>query len=571
MRTGVARLTALVLVWPLLLAAPARAHEDDGADGTLSGAAHAREDLAGEPMSRIERDTAAAAREPAAVRTLSLVRRVAQQQADAVSDAPAVSGRWSAPVPLDVVPVFTAVLPSGRVLMWDSVGDGAVDDAGDSQTFTRALVLDPATNTSRRVDLQGFNIFCAGYAQLPNGDVLVAGGNKDHLFNGIEQTHLFHWRTETWSRGPDMGVARWYPAVTALANGEAVIVGGGPDVAQVYQTNRKLRYLTGFTSFAERVYAFLVPRVDGRVEMVGPRDEMATMDTDGAGTLDATHARDGIDRDYGSFAAYRPDKVLVTGGGDLTEGGAEHVPTRTSVVVDTSGTGTTTTTTGSMAYPRRQHNLTVLPDGSVLATGGMRRSVDHLVDLSAAVFAAERWSPTTGTWTTLASAAKVREYHSTATLLPDGRVMTGGGGICKTCVNVGYLEKNVEYFSPPYLFAADGTAAVRPRLTKVPATVRPGSTFSLRSPAASTIRSMALVRLGAPTHSTDAGQRYVPLSFTTSGTTVTVSAPADQKVAPPGYYMLFAVNDKGVPSVAPIVRVGAPSTFVVTPRPPSRR
>ena len=109
-----------------------------------------------------------------------------------------------------VVPVFQAVLPNGKVLMWDSVGDKSVDTYPD-HTFTRAVVWDPATDTSKQVNVSGYNIFCAGFAQLADGRVLVAGGNKNPAQDGIVQTHIFDWRTETWTRGPDMNAARWYP------------------------------------------------------------------------------------------------------------------------------------------------------------------------------------------------------------------------------------------------------------------------------------------------------------------------------------------------------------------------
>ena len=35
-----------------------------------------------------------------------------------------------------------------------------------------------------------------------------------------------------------------------------------------------------------------------------------------------------------------------------------------------------------MSVGRRQHNLTILADGSVLATGGMSRATNAIVDLS---------------------------------------------------------------------------------------------------------------------------------------------------------------------------------------------
>ena len=101
-----------------------------------------------------------------------------------------------------------------------------------------------------------------------------------------------------------------------------------------------------------------------------------------------------------------------------------------------------------MAFGRRQHNLTVLADGTVLATGG-NSSGAGLVDLNAGVYPAELWNPATGQWRTLAAMQITRQYHSTALLLPDGRVLSSGGGICGTCDQVGYLAKNAEVFSPP--------------------------------------------------------------------------------------------------------------------------
>ena len=210
-----------------------------------------------------------------------------------------------------------------------------------------------------------------------------------------------------------------------------------------------------------------------------------------------------------------------------------------------------------MSVGRRQHNLTILADGSVLATGGMSRATSANVDLDDPVFAVERWDPATGTWTVLAGASRVRQYHSSVTLLPDGRVLTGGGGVCASCVDVGYLEKNIEYFEPPYLYKKDGSGqkATRPVINSAPSSAIYDQNFNITLGQAGTIDKVGLVRLGAATHSQDQGQRYVPLSFTTSGSTLTAKAPANSTIAPAGYYMLFITDGAGVPSVAKIIQL----------------
>src|SRR4029450_11216584 len=121
--------------------------------------------------------------------------------------------------------------------------------------------------------------------------------------------------------------------------------------------------------------------------------------------------------------------------------GQTHVPTKTAVTVNVNGGSTSVGSTASMSVGRRQHNLTILADGSVLATGGMSRATAANVDLDDPVFAAERWDPASGTWTVLAGASRVRQYHSSATLLPDGRVLPGGGGVGASWGSLGYLGK----------------------------------------------------------------------------------------------------------------------------------
>jgi Domain of unknown function (DUF1929)/Bacterial Ig domain len=211
----------------------------------------------------------------------------------------------------------------------------------------------------------------------------------------------------------------------------------------------------------------------------------------------------------------------------------------------------------------------LLADGSVLATGG-NSTGEPLIDMDGGVYNAERWDPATGQWTTLAAQAVTRQYHSTALLLPDARVLSSGGGICGTCDDVHYLAKNAEIFTPPYLFKNDGSGelAPRPQITSAPSTVSHGTSFQIATPNAASIRKVGLMRLGSQTHSVEMEQRYLPLGFTTGDGTLTATVPANVHTAVPGVYMLFIVDAAGVPSVATMLNLDSAAPPPPPPPPP---
>jgi Galactose oxidase-like, Early set domain/Bacterial Ig domain len=480
--------------------------------------------------------------------------------AAAVADDPGQVGQWGPVEPWPVVGIHVALLPNGKVLAWDSVGDQATEKFQD-HTFTRATVYDPATNshTNVRVDT-GYNIFCAGFAHLSDGSLFIAGGNLDRNLNGIVQTHLFDPTNNAWSLGPNMQFARWYPSVTPLTNGEMLITEGRPDTPEVRRTDGTLRTLSTATRGLP-LYPWLDVAPDGRVFYSGPSQTMLKLNPAGTGSWESFGQRDAINRDYGSRAVYDVGKTLVAGGGIPSENSAR--------VIDTNEATPQVDATAPMAFRRRQHNLTLLADGSVLATGGNSTS-EPLIDMTGGVYNAERWDPGTGQWTTLAAQAVTRQYHSTALLLPDGRVLSSGGGICGTCDDVGYLAKNAEIFTPPYLFKKDGSGqfAPRPEITGAPGTVSHGTSFEITTPNAASIRKVGLMRLGSQTHSVEMEQRYLPLGFTTGDGTLTATVPANVHTAVPGVYMLFIVDSAGVPSVAKMVNLDSAAPPPPPPPPP---
>jgi hypothetical protein len=483
----------------------------------------------------------------------------ARAKVAAVTGDPGAVGQWGPVVSWPVVAINAALLPNGKVLAYDSIGDHATETY-PVQDHTRATIWDPRTGRQTDVTLNdGYNIFCSGFADLPNGKLFIAGGNKDQQLDGIVQTHYFDWSTGKWRLGVNMAFARWYPTVTTLGDGEMLITSGGPPIPEVRQQNGTLRQLSG-ASLGLPLYPWLDVAPDGRAFDSGPDQTMRSLDPSATGAWQIWSSRDSINRDYGGHAMYDVGKILVAGGGPSTN---------TADVINLNGATPSVTPTGSMAYGRRQNNLTVLADGSVLATGG-NSSGASLVDMNAGVYAAELWNPATGRWTTLSSMQVTRQYHSTALLLPDGRVLSAGGGICGVCDSVGYLNKNAEIFSPPYLFAKNGSGSLAPRptVTAAPRAVTEGSQFTVSTPDAASVTKVALVKLGAVTHSNNMDQRYVPVSFTATAGALTVTAPPSINIAPPGYYMLFIINSAGVPSVAPILRVtDAPPSVQLTAPP----
>jgi Domain of unknown function (DUF1929)/Bacterial Ig-like domain len=525
---------------------PATGLAHNAATSTVRG--HLEEDsvppLAPAAERRLERHTDAATASDAAVAA-----RVASNEGQ--------DGRWGPVVDWPVVAVHAALLANGKVLAYDSMGDDATEKY-PVHDHTRATVWDPATGIQTPVNLTtGYNIFCSGLAHLMDGTMFIAGGNKDAQLNGLVQTHLFDSSTNTWSLGPDMAAGRWYPSVTPLRNGEMLITEGGPDMPEVRKTDGGLRALNT-ASLNLPLYPWLDVGPDGRAFYSGPDQTMRSLDPAGGGSWQSFSERDSLFRDYGGHALYDVGKILVAGGGPSSSDAR---------VINLNGATPQVSTTAPMAAGRRQHNLTVMADGTVLATGG-NSSGAPFADLDNGVYAAELWDPATGQWQTLAPMSVTRQYHSIALLLPDGRVLSAGGGMCGTCASVGYLAKNAEVFSPPYLFKKDGSGelAQRPVITSAPNWVSYNAPFAISSPNAASISKVALVRLGAVTHSVNMEQRYVPLAFSADGGTLNATAPSNANVAPPGVYMLFVIGADGVPSVAKMVRVGsAPTISSVTP------
>jgi chitodextrinase len=452
----------------------------------------------------------------------------------------ATAGQWAAPVAWPIVAVHANLLATGEILAWDG------QDFGN-----QARVWSPATGTFTSVPNSLTNIFCAGHCLLPDGRALVAGGhNGAHI--GLPDTNLFDPATRTWSRVAPMAVGRWYPTVTGLPDGRMLVTAGEIDCGGCIATipeifDPQLASWTQLTGASQSFpyYPHMFVMGDGRVLAAATTEapivsRVLNIATQTWSVVDPTAV------DGGSSAMYAPGKILKSG--RSVDPDQPVIPsTATTFVLDMNQPTPRWRQTAPMNFARTYHTLTLLPDGTVLATGGGPDT--NAVGVDNAVLAAELWSPVTETWTTLGSMQTPRLYHSNALLLPDARVLVLGGGR----FNGGDAptdQKSSEIFSPPYLFKG-----ARPVIASAPSTATYGANISVQTPDAASIGSVVLMKLGTTTHSFNTNQRIVPLTFSAGAGTLSVQTPANANLAPPGHYMLFILNTNGVPSVASIVHL----------------
>lgn len=445
-------------------------------------------------------------------------------------------GRWDAPIPWPMVAIDASLLPDGRVLSWGR---------HDAPPY----LWSPATGAFTAVE-RPFDLFCTGHSFLPNGQLFAAGGHSGTDDLGIRDAQLFDFRTDSWTAAPMMQNGRWYPTNTTLPNGEVLVVSGGDTLMQrnlipeIYQADGTWRTLSTASLYLP-YYPFMYVAPDGRVFAAGPAKATYYLNTTGTGSWRTGPSSRFGSRSYGSSVMYDAGKILIVGGG---------TPTNTAEVINLNAATKTWRSVASMSVARRHADATLLPDGTVLVTGGTNGTGFNGTPTSAAVLVPELWDPQTEKWTKLARMSHHRVYHSTALLLPDGRVLVAGSG---QPAAVGLTDdRTAEIFSPPYLFNADGTPATRPTIAAAPTEVTYGQSFQVETPDAANVAKVTWIALGTVTHAFNMGQRMNHLSFAATGEgTVTVTAPAGPTLAPPGYYMLFLVDARGVPSVATIVRI----------------
>ena len=451
-------------------------------------------------------------------------------------------GDWSPVKPWPLIAVHAVLMPDGRVLTYGTTASGQQTGVFIYAVWDPSAGLDAGHLTLPNTT--GTDIFCSSQVVLPGGNqVFIAGGDNwtgsATTNTGNNNSNLFDYNIDTLTRQSNMKRIRWYSSSTVLLNGEVYIQGGksAEDHPEIRNSNGAFRLLNGADTSALFYYFprnFIAP--DGRIFGYDANGNMYYVSTTGSGSLTPLSQFTAPKGRGSSAAMFRPGRILQFGGSSK---GAR-------IIDITSGTPVLTST-ANLSSKRFWVNATILADGKVLATGGSE--VDN--QMTGVNYSAEIWNPSTGQWVRGAEGDRARLYHATALLLPDASVLVAGGGAIGPQTNT-----NVEVYYPPYLYNGSGGWAARPGIESAPSFIEIGGSFAVDLADTDAIDRVVLVKTGSVSHSFNMDQRFVELVFQQAGSRLTVQAPTRAADAPPGFYLLFVLNQAGTPSIARIARVG---------------
>ena len=486
-------------------------------------------------------------------------------------------GQWGPTIDFPLVPVAAALLPdTGELLVWSAFNDSSfyVGKLGITQT----AIYDPATGsvTQYTVNNTGHDMFCPGLSMNFYGKVMVTGGDT------AGRTSIYSDTTNRWEEAADMLISRGYQSQTTLSDGTTFTIGGsfsgglGGKIGEVYVPELNEWFPQPgcqvgpmLTNDAQGIWrqdnhAWLFSWKNMSVLQAGPSKAMNWYYIGNDGSVFPAGLR-GKDSDAMNGNAVMYDAVA---GKILTVGGSpsyQDSNATSNAHVITISEQPIVTRINSMAYARAYANGVALPDGSVFITGGQSYPVPFTDTL--AIMTPELWNSTTTEFVKMADNPTPRTYHSVALLMPDATVFNGGGGLCGICTT-NHLDG--QFYSPPYLFLADGvTKASRPVIESVSSKhVEVGDKLTVVTDRQ--VSSFALMRISSTTHSINTDQRRVPLTPTVvNGLDYTILLPSEPGIVIPGYWMLFALDPAGVPSVAETILVRDDSTPTINLQPQS--
>lgn len=515
------------------------------------------------------------------------------------SDTAATNGWWGDLMPWPINAIHASVLGNGGVLTYGSDTSGAQGGVVyDVWTPPQALAVGNGEHmTLLNEGSTPTDIFCSAQTLLASGQVLLAGGDSRQTgsFNGgVTDVNRFNPVDNSLkldvvpapapASASKMAKPRWYASQIMLPSGRILVAGGRqvtyPDTQYIPEPelyDPKLGWVT-LSGVANNAFVGDYPRLFVPTRSSdGDTDEVYVIptnkrDNDTASKIyrltipkqnpQLTSSVEYTNKDLHGIhnwqqpaTQFAPGKVLIHH--SLGDGSGAM-----DVVTFASGAVPVVTAAQPMSQTRMWSNFVLLPTGDVLVLGGSKKDIKEQPLATAARYP-EIWTPgdkpeddpANATWRKLnTNELRPRLYHSTAMVLPDGRVLSAGGGSPGPLLNL-----NAQLFSPPSLYkgSTTGSYAARPVIkSNIMSMTVGGDPIAVNATKANEIIKVTLTRLGSATHAFDFDARYMTLTFNAlTDMTLSVTPPANHFYAPPGQYLLTIVNTAGVPSVSKVVSI----------------
>ncbi|KAJ0800889.1 putative galactose oxidase [Helianthus annuus] len=450
--------------------------------------------------------------------------------------------------------------------------------------YAHSAVLDPATGELRSLMILT-DTWCSSGQFLPDGTLLQTGGDGDGVKKIRKFTPCEAPAVCDWEELDEVQLAhgRWYSTNQILPDGSVIIVGGRAATSVEFFPSRHGRGAVDFPFLAEakdtqmdNLYPYVHLLPNGHL-FVFANNRAVLYDYTNNLVLKQYPKLDGGPRNYPSAGS----SAMLALTGDYSAativicGGAQYgvFIERTTDTPAHGSCGRIEATKPDpnwemedMPFGRIMGDMVMLPTGEVLIINGAQAGSQGFEMASQPCLYPLLYRPDEPVglrFMTLNPGSVPRMYHSTANLLPDGRVLIAGSN-----PHIFYkfnaefpTELRIEAFSPEYLLPEK--ANIRPVIVDLPETISYASGFDVVVTTELPVVGMVEVNLAsAPfaTHSFSQGQRLVKLAVSSAvpdgmgSYRIACTAPPDGRVAPPGYYMVFAVNT-GVPSVAKWVKL----------------
>jgi hypothetical protein len=510
---------------------------------------------------------------------------------------PIIYGEWE-PIQyrFKYLPVHVALLHTGKVLAFGGSGNDPkyLKHPHPAEIFEPDEVGKHNGNVYEisNADIKG-DIFCAGHSFLQDGKLLVVGGTFKYdnslfgipfpPFRGMDNAHIFDPKTLTWKQILNMKNSRWYPTCVMNSDGSVLVMAGLTknfpwvflNKIEILENGQHWKYIDEINRWLP-LYPRLHLLPNGEIFYAGSFNTHYTFPFSVKGfpsaTLNIKTKRwhtignpNNTNREEGTtvlLPLVPPEyttKVLLIAGG--TPQGNDAIPD--VEIIDFSEKKPQYKEFAKLKHPRYYVYPVILPDKSILVLGGKVGKKGHLHDDMShqhnhdhgdgelshhpdAVLEPELLDPETNMWHPMADMKVDRLYHSNALLLPDGRIMTAGSNPQRT-----ENELRIEVFKPPYLFRGE-----RPIIKRCNTEIDYNQKLEIETDNSEEIKEICLIRPSSTTHCVNTEQRYVGLEFEIkSRTIINANIPDSPNLAPPGYYMLFIIDNKVVPSIACFIKI----------------